>query len=261
MARRRKPDKPQALARDLTLRQLSEALGLHPNTCRRWAGREIPPPHDRVDHEGRREYRFCLAEIQAWRAEVGMAAGRQGRRTAASVMRERVAKRKRAGKRADKLPAKSAALTPRGRSLVATEPPSSAQPPPDDLRAYASADLDPAAIRDAVKTRCLTDDERAYLADLLDVARQRKEQAEAEKRELINAERRGELVERARVIEAYRIAAGELRSASDTLQRQFGRDAYEVLDGALDRADLALERVVSDDRDTGDAGAAAGAGG
>ena len=220
-------------------KEAADALGIHRVTLGLW--RQRGAPYAMAKYLGSQRPYHDIEEVRAW-ATVRGYAGTKGSRTKASRMREQAINAEAAARGA-------AAVAPPPAVTAAAAAPPVANSEAGDLAAAISLGqldpLDPAALHAAVQSRRLSDAERAYLTDLLDVAKQRKETAVAEQRELMNSQRRGELVERSRVIECWEMVAGEFRRATETLQRQFGRDAFEVIDAALDRSAAALARAIA----------------
>ena len=231
MARRNdaSPEKPSR-PRLYPTHEAAAKLGIGSTTLYRWLQSGCP-----TRKRGGR-HMIDLDKVMAWAKERNLG-GPAGGRTLADRMRASVADRKLGDDGKTSSPSSTPAAILATSSALELAAGAFASAPVDDLGL--------ASLHEAIATRALTDAERLYLSDVVALTKQRKEAAEADKRELMNAQRRGELVERSRVIECWEMVAGEFRRATETLQRQFGRDAFEVIDAALDRSAAALARAIA----------------
>lgn len=81
---------------------------------------------------------------------------------------------------------------------------------------------------------------------------ERKTQIQAQMNELLLAQRRGEIILVEDLREYHARAAGHLREASKVLLRQFGNEAYAVIEAALEKIEKELEALGGERVDDGD---------
>jgi phage terminase Nu1 subunit (DNA packaging protein) len=93
------------------------------------------------------------------------------------------------------------------------------------------------------------------LAGVVSPALERYRQARATLAELEVSQKRSQLVSLEAVTQGLAVFASTMRSAFDTLQRQFGQEAYAVVANALDDAESILQRAIGQPKDKGDSDA------